>query len=550
MKTTLANTEQILGHLPDSLVFLVNRLRQSPPSHPGEIRKIVLEARVQPEELADWSDFEHPVADSYGRKLVYKRGNFEIMVMSWRPEDFSTIHDHGHTQWGAVQVFGPAEHATFRYDEEGLKTLARWQMKPGEVIGVSHHLIHQMGNPSSDKFFLSLHVYGTNESVENVTGQARLFDVESARIHRVNGGVFFALPASEYLSSEPGATADFPTYLRHMVELCRRLRKMKSAGIALPEGRWEEAIRKTFDPDLKTLLWEKLADVLDDDGHVRDSVQWSILNRELKAAAVLQQQLEGGQPSGDSFLDYARMYDALIGRPCLDSFMRRYLFFFQEKFGVDFSGSSLISLGCGTGLVEKFMMEEMGLPFEQCYGIDLSEAMVQVARQRMQADVGDILGLDPSVKTWDLAFSGLNVLQYLPAKKLGEAIGKIAAILKPGAWFVGDFITPDHIRWYPNLMRADAGRVLSLRTPALVEQGGINYQQSEIINIDFGGRRMHINYAGKHKRYLPPLFRMRQYFERHFDEVRFYDALSLASIPDWADTCASTRYVVVARKKS
>ena len=278
---------------------------------------------MQPEELADWSDFEHPVADSYGRKLVYKRGNFEIMVMSWRPEDFSTIHDHGHTQWGAVQVFGPAEHATFRYDEEGLKTLARWQMKPGEVIGVSHHLIHQMGNPSSDKFFLSLHVYGTNESVENVTGQARLFDVESARIHRVNGGVFFALPASEYLSSEPGATADFPTYLRHMVELCRRLRKMKSAGIALPEGRWEEAIRKTFDPDLKTLLWEKLADVLDDDGHVRDSVQWSILNRELKAAAVLQQQLEGGQPSGDSFLDYARMEDCCRWAPGRHKMFRR-----------------------------------------------------------------------------------------------------------------------------------------------------------------------------------------------------------------------------------
>ena len=59
---------------------------------------------------------------------------------------------------------------------------------------------------------------------------------------------------------------------------------------------------------------------------------------------------------------------------------------------------------------------------------------------------------------------------------------------------------------------------------------------------------MKINYAGKHKRYLPALYRMRQLFGEHFQEVSLYDATSLAEIPEWADSCASTRYVVVARK--
>ncbi len=550
MKTAQPNQTFSSLDLPPSLQRIALRLRESPPGTPGEMRKIVLEAAVQPGDLIDWSDFEHPAADSYGRKLVFKADNFEIMVMSWRPGDFSTIHDHGHTQWGAVQVFGPAEHATFRYDEDGLMTLARWQMKPGEVVGVSHHLVHQMGNPTPDKFFLSLHVYGTYDSQENVTGEARLFDLENARIHRVNGGVFFALPETDYVGSEAGAAGDFPTHLRHMVELSRRLKKMKTAGIALPEGRWEEVIFKTFDVAQKDSLREKLESVIDEEGHVSDSIQWRILNHELKQAAAFQRQIEGAKQSGDSFMDYARMYDALICQSCMDSFMRRYLFFFQEKFGVDFSNKSLISLGCGTGLVEKFMMDELGLRFEQCYGIDISEAMINVARERIQADVGDILGLDPSVKTWDIAFSGLNVLQYLPAKKLDEAIGKISAILNDGGYFVGDFITPDHIRWYPNLMRAEEGDILSLRTPKLIEEEGINYQESEIVNIDFGGKRMKINYAGKHKRYLPALFRMRQLFGKYFEEVSLFDTGTLAEIPEWADSCSSTRYVVVAKKGS
>jgi hypothetical protein len=69
------------------------------------------------------------------------------MVMSWRPGDFSTIHDHGYTQWGAVQVFGPAEHATFRIDDDKIATLARWRMKNRDVIGVHHDLLHQMATP-------------------------------------------------------------------------------------------------------------------------------------------------------------------------------------------------------------------------------------------------------------------------------------------------------------------------------------------------------------------------------------------------------------------
>lgn len=536
--------------LPRSLAFIAERLERQPPANPGQMRSLVLEAGVRAEELEPWADFDHPVQDSYGRKLVYKGDRFEIMVMSWRPGDFSTIHDHGYTQWGAVQVFGPAEHATFREDEGLLLTLARWQMKPGDAVGVSHQLVHQMGNPTDSAFFVSLHVYGTMEPVDNVTGMARLFDLERAQIHRVNGGVFFELPQNEYVQSAPGPEGDFPTRLRHMVELTRRLQKMRTAGMHLPKGRWEEVVRKTFDPAQRAALERKLEAIVDEAGHATDSVQWRILNHELRVAARLQRDLTGSGVAGtDAFEDYARMYDDLICRPCLEGFMRRYLYFFQEKHMPELARATVLSLGCGTGLVERFMIDELGVSWEHLYGIDISEAMVREARKRIQADVGDILALDPSVKLWDVAYSGLNVLQYLPHDRLGKAIHKVASVLKPGGWFVGDFITPDHIRWYPNLMRSADGRTVSLRSPKIIEERGINYQESEILNIHFGDDRMHLNYAGKHRRYLPPVFRLRKCFEEAFGpEVYLYDAVTLEPIPEWADSCPSTRYVVMARK--
>ena len=281
--------------------------------------------------------------------MVYDGGHFEIMVMSWRPGDFSAIHDHGYTQWGAVQIFGPAEHATFRVEEDQIFTLSRQIVSPGDIVGVSHSLVHQMGNPTNEVFFLSLHVYGNVQSRDSVTGDARLYDLENEVIQRVDGGVFFALPEKELKSTEKGPKPDFPTRLRHMVELIRRLRKMENRFPGQYHDRLEEAIAKTYSTKLHPWLLHCLDKNSDANGHQSNSVFWRILNNELKEAAKLQNELRGAQGAADNFHQYAQLYDGVIGQPCLDGFMRKYLFFFQEKYQIDFSNQSLISLGCGTG---------------------------------------------------------------------------------------------------------------------------------------------------------------------------------------------------------
>ena len=536
--------------LPASLQHIANALQNEKELKPSTVSKIIKEAGVQPKDLEPWADFDHPVADSYGRKMAFKGGHFEIMVMSWRPGDFAAIHDHGHTQWGAVQIFGAAEHATFRVEDGFISTLARWTVKPGDIIGVGHSLVHQMGNPSSDAFFLSLHVYGDVGDIENVTGDARVFDLENNTVQRVDGGVFFALPPGAVKRTEPGPTPDFPTRLRHMTELIRRLRKMESRGVNNSGKDLQAVVKDAFSEEYRPKLLRCLRANTDENDHQNNSIYWRTLNREMQETAKLQNILKGQQRAADHFHKYAELYDALICQPCLDGFMRGYLLFFLKKYKVGFAEKTLISLGCGTALVEQFMMDELGMKYENLYGIDISKAMVQEANRRIQADVGDVLTLDPSIRMWDLAFSGLNVFHYLDHARLEEAIQKTAAIIKPGGYFIGDFITPDHIRWYPNVVYSADQKVISLRTPRLIEEDGRMFQESEIINIGFLGGEMEVSYAGKHKRFLPPVNRIRNYFEKAFGgKVELYDAHSLEVVPEWADSCRSTRYVVVAQKR-
>jgi SAM-dependent methyltransferase/predicted metal-dependent enzyme (double-stranded beta helix superfamily) len=533
--------------LPESLKSIARRLRESDQIRPVVLRKAVLDAGVQSEDLMPWADFDHPVQDSYGRKLVYKEDHFEIMVMSWQPGDFSGLHDHGFTQYGTVQVFGQAEHAVFHVEEDSIRTLARWELKPGEAISVSHSLVHQMGNNGAERF-LSLHVYGTPEQHLNITGEARVFDLYRQRIQRVDGGVFFGLDPADVVREEPGPEPDFPTLLRYLIELYRRQEKMAAAGISGAAQALSETTRALQSPDLRQRLLTCLSEKSNSYGHANDSVYWKILNQELRELARLHQ---GQKPEvGDSFHRYAELYDAVICQPCLDDFMSGYLRFFLQSNDLSPANLRVLSVGCGTGLVESYMIQVLGITYDNLLGMDISPAMVAEAQRRIHAEPGDIFSYDRGIGTWHLVFTGLNVLHYIPHQRFEEAVVRLETLLEPGGWFIGDFITPDHIRWYPNVMISADKQVISLRSPQLAEHDGYLFQDSDIINITFQQGQMEVTDAGRHRRYLPPLHRVRRNFERVFGkEVYLYDAFSLNLISESADSCPSTRYVVMARKQ-
>ncbi|HAS46745.1 MAG TPA: hypothetical protein DCS93_40045 [Microscillaceae bacterium] len=535
--------------LPNSLQQIIQAIYETEELSPARVKQIVKKANVQEEELMAWADYDHPLEDCYGRKMLYDGGFFDVMVMSWNPGDFSALHDHGYAQWGAVQAFGAAEHAIFWVQDSEIRTLSRQVMKAGQIIGVGHQLVHQMGNSGEGKY-LSLHIYGNYDRTESVTADARIFDLDDQDIHRADGGAFFALPLGQIKKRETCPTPDFLTRLRHQVELMRRVQQAEKAG-QNQSGKSLEALENDlFDPK----HWESFVDDLeehtDEKGHHNHSVFWKLLNWELKEAAQLQSELSAFENKEDHFQTYAELYDDVIGQPCLDGFMGQYMRFFIEKYNINFGNTTLLSIGCGTGLMEQFMVNELGMNTQNLYGIDISEAMVKVAQTRINAEVGNALELDPAIRMWDLTFCGLNVFQYLDHQFLQKVIHQVAKITKPGGYFFGDFITPDHIRWYPNVMHSASGDIISLRSPELIEKDNYMYQCSTIVNVSKKTGKMRITNEGRHERFLPPLRKVRQLFEEAFDGgVDVYDAVSLQPIPEDADTCASTRYLVVAKRK-
>ena len=217
-----------------TLSRLIHRLETTEHIDPDRAATLLQEANVDPRDLLPWYDFEHPVQDSYGRKLVKQGRNFELMVMSWLPRDYSAIHDHGIAEWGAVQYLGAADHIIFKEHNGVLTTETRMPMSLGAVYAVDHSLIHLMGNPG-DTPFISLHLYGRENPADAITGNARIFDLWEQRVQRTDGGVFFCLPESEILWRETAPAADRETTLLHHQLMLNRVKNILQSEGFNPE---------------------------------------------------------------------------------------------------------------------------------------------------------------------------------------------------------------------------------------------------------------------------------------------------------------------------
>ncbi len=240
MSATLVTPQISLG-LPQGICGLLGDLDAKPQMDAAAAAEMLQDLRLEPSELAPWVDFDHPIQDSYGRKLIARGPNFELMAMSWMPGDYSAIHDHGVAEWGAVKYFGEADHVIFEERDGVVSIRERMTTKYNSVCPVDSSLIHMMGNPTG-KPFLSLHLYGRVDAAECITGDARVFDFWAREIQRTDGGVFFCLPESEIVTCEDCPVCDHETVVLHnhlMLERVKRILGTHKADRAL--------IQKAFD---------------------------------------------------------------------------------------------------------------------------------------------------------------------------------------------------------------------------------------------------------------------------------------------------------------
>ena len=196
-----------LSDLPAGLERLVQELDRRVATggklDPKAVKVLLREVEVSNSDLEVYAAFDHDPTESYGRKLVWESPLFEVMVMSWNPGDFSSIHNHGATEWGCVQVFGAARHNFFHL-RDGVLELSRSEtLEAGTIRKVNHSLIHQMGNAGAEPF-LSLHIYGTHSPTEGITDNAANYDLVGERVIYASGGAFLQIPAHEINSETFG----------------------------------------------------------------------------------------------------------------------------------------------------------------------------------------------------------------------------------------------------------------------------------------------------------------------------------------------------------
>lgn len=99
----------------------------------------------------------------------------------------------------------------------------------------------------------------------------------------------------------------------------------------------------------------------------------------------------------DPFATYARLYDEVIGKPCLDGFIGTYIDYVmqnQKLIGRNSAELKFLSIGCGTGLMEAHLIQRYNLKRENLLGTDLSAPMVKIAQKRIQAQVANVLKLE------------------------------------------------------------------------------------------------------------------------------------------------------------
>ena len=208
-----------------SLQKVIDVLKNYSSFTPSDIKSLLEKYPLSSNDLIPWADFQHSNSDSYGRQLVYDGGHFEVMVMSWVPGDMSAIHDHGSTQWGAVQCFGHAAHYTYEHKDNELICHQSKPYTPGMICTVDNNLIHQMGN-EGDQPFVSLHIYGCTTAQNSITGDARIFDLFENTIQYTDGGVFFCLPESHINRRSVGPTASQQSTIRHHQQMASRIKRM------------------------------------------------------------------------------------------------------------------------------------------------------------------------------------------------------------------------------------------------------------------------------------------------------------------------------------
>jgi cysteine dioxygenase len=166
------------------------------------LRARILEISATPEEVLPY--LVAPEDKPYGRRLIYRNDQLEVLVMNWSPTEPCLPHDHGGSCGWVQLVTGAVEHTVCGRTRSGALTLARRTIEraPG-LIYASAGMVHLMRTAEDDVPTVTLHFYSPP-----ISGM-RVFDLENGASCIVPDDCGAWWPTREQLTTlPPGSHAE------------------------------------------------------------------------------------------------------------------------------------------------------------------------------------------------------------------------------------------------------------------------------------------------------------------------------------------------------
>lgn len=178
----------------------------------------------------------------------------------------------------------------------------------------------------------------------------------------------------------------------------------------------------------------------------------------------------------DKYTDFALVYDTLMGHIPYDEWAD-YIDGILKQHGID--KGLVLELGCGTGS----MTRRMAARGYDMIGIDISEDMLSLARQRSEGKDDGILYLCQDMREFELygtvaaVFCVCDSINYmLTQEDLSKVFRLVANYLDPGGLFIFDM---DTVYLYENIL-GDNTSIMCHETGDFIWEN--NYYPEEMIN--------------------------------------------------------------------
>lgn len=371
----------------------------------------------------EWRD-ELPAIDTpsdYARNIRLL-DPFEIVLLHWPPGVESAVHLHAGF-WGYVLCLeGSIENIAYSFDNGQLSVDSVVQGFPGGVLPEPDGTIHKIRNASSSEPLVTLHFYAP--ALDTLDG-LQLFDLESGNIKTCN-------------------------------------EQAPTASLELEESNYKRIVRNAF-----TFVTPEAGST-----------------HELVPILPKPSPTEINHLISQYYNEQAEIYDA---QDCLHSTRKAYTEGIDRlivegihRIAVRQKVEKVLHVACGTGRRAKGIQEATGLGYE-VHGMDMSEEMVQIARNRgLQVVQGQILQAEPPTAGEYDVIAFLYAYGHLSSREQRRTmLERMHKWLKPGGLLIFDaFDINDPDEW--------GGKSLELfETFQLGSQG---YEKGDLFYRKKGGK--------------------------------------------------------------